>query len=291
MNFSQRIGLEPATRPFQTNSMDQPLRVGLWNAFELTFLPLMLEQARFGDWNSRDEPTASILKPLWILFFKWPLGTLSPHAASAMEQVRTWYFYQKVAPWNKVYEFAEFLGNLNGNNVKGTAKLFRDLCNRFMEREFSGFRFVGKTISPITNEVEIEAIVRAASTDNALLAPVGTHIDTALKLFSDRAAPDYRNSMKESISAVEAICKIIAENDKTTLGPALDAVKTRVNLHPKLQEGFKALYGYTSDTHGIRHALKDDAEPEAEDAKFFLVACSGFVNYLTEKARKHDLLA
>ncbi len=116
------------------------------------------------------------------------------------------------------------------------------------------------------------------------------HIGTALKLLADRKKPDYRNSMKESISAVEAICKIIAQNERATLGPALDAVKARTNLHPKLQEAFKALYGYTSDTHGIRHALKDDEEPEAEDAMFMLVSCSGFVNYLVEKARKHDLL-
>jgi hypothetical protein len=64
--------------------------------------------------------------------------------------------------------------------------------------------------------------------------------------------------MKESISAVEAICKIIAQNDKATLGPAIDAIKARMNLHPKLQEAFKAFYAYTNDTHGIRHALKDD---------------------------------
>jgi hypothetical protein len=50
------------------------------------------------------------------------------------------------------------------------------------------------------------------------------------------------------------------------------------------------LYGYTSDTHGIRHALKDDSQPNAEDAKFMLVSCSAFVNYLVEKAQKNVLL-
>src|SRR5258708_6357354 len=116
------------------------------------------------------------------------------------------------------------------------------------------------------------------------------HIEQAVKLLSDRKQPDYRNSMKESISAVEALCKIICQNDKTTLGPALDAVTKKLGLHTSLQQGFKAIYGYTSDTHGIRHGLKDDALPEAEDAAFMLVSCSGFVNYLIEKARKQGLL-
>jgi hypothetical protein len=97
--------------------------------------------------------------------------------------------------------------------------------------------------------------------------------------------------MKESISAVEALCKILAKNDKATLAPALDAVTQKVQLHPKLREGFKAVYGYTSDDHGIRHALKDDGQPEEEDARFLLVSCSAFVNYLTEKARKNGLLS
>jgi hypothetical protein len=61
-------------------------------------------------------------------------------------------------------------------------------------------------------------------------------------------------------------------------------------LHPKLQEGFKALYGYTSDDHGIRHALKDDGLPQEEDARYLLVSCSAFVSYLAEKARKNGLL-
>jgi hypothetical protein len=107
---------------------------------------------------------------------------------------------------------------------------------------------------------------------------------------ADAKKPDYRNSMKEAISAVEALCKIIAKKDKANLGPALDAVTAKVKLYPKLLEGFKALYGYTSDEHGIRHALKDDGTPEAEDAKFMLVTCSAFVNYLIEKARKNALL-
>jgi hypothetical protein len=127
-------------------------------------------------------------------------------------------------------------------------------------------------------------------TDNDSLRPVSTHIETALKLLSDRNRPDYRNSMKESISAVEALCKIIAQNDKATLGPALDAVAAKTKLHPKLQDGFKALYGYTSDDHGIRHALKDDSQPNEEDARFLLVICSAFVNYFAEKARKTGLL-
>ncbi len=118
--------------------------------------------------------------------------------------------------------------------------------------------------------------------------PVTQHFKTALELLSDRTSPDYRNSIKESIIAVEAISKLITGNSGTTLGRALATIESQgqVQLHTKLKDGFINLYGYTSDAHGIRHALKDDEHPAFEDARYMLVSCSAFVNYLIEKATK-----
>ena len=60
----------------------------------------------------------------------------------------------------------------------------------------------------------------------------------------------------------------------------------KIELHTALQQAFKKLYGYTSDADGIRHALLEEASLDFEDAKFMLVACSAFVNYLKIKASK-----
>lgn len=287
MNFSQRMGLEPATKPLQKDSMDLELRNSLWNAFELYMIRPLVQQGVCSG-SIRAGSSATLFVSLWLHFFKSRLDTLPNDPIYALENVKNWYFNPKVS-WNKVYDFVQFIGNLGGE-LQVCAARFMDACNLLLEREFSAYRFVNGTLTPITNEAEIKAIEQAASLDTSLLRPVCQHINTALKLLADRTQPDYRNSMKESISAVEAICKIIAQNDKATLRPALDTVKTRITLHPKLHEAFKAMYSFTSDAHGIRHALKDDAEPVAEDAMFMLVSCSAFVNYLVEKSRKNGLL-
>ena len=52
---------------------------------------------------------------------------------------------------------------------------------------------------------EIEKAVNLGSTN------VEKHIKKAIEHFSDRQNPDYRNSIKESISAVEAICRNITK--------------------------------------------------------------------------------
>jgi len=46
---------------------------------------------------------------------------------------------------------------------------------------------------------------------------------------------------------------------------------------------FDKLYGYTSDADGIRHALLEEVTLDFDDAKFMLVACSAFVNYIRAK--------
>jgi hypothetical protein len=126
-----------------------------------------------------------------------------------------------------------------------------------------------------------------AAVDQALAQPgkLGTaslHIKTALDRLADRTGPDYRNSIKESISAVEAACEMITNDAPTTLGKALK----RIGVHPALEKGFSAIYGYTSDAQGIRHALSEEPNLDADDAKFFLVSCSAFVNYLIARSTK-----
>jgi hypothetical protein len=46
-----------------------------------------------------------------------------------------------------------------------------------------------------------------------------------------------------------------------------------------------ALYGYTSNEHGLRHGLLEaDAKAGFAEAKFMIVACSAFVSFLIARA-------
>ena len=58
----------------------------------------------------------------------------------------------------------------------------------------------------------------------------------------------------------------------------------KVNIHPALLDSFNKLYAYTSDAEGIRHSLMEESTLCFEDAKFMLVSCCAFVNYLRLKA-------
>ena len=53
-----------------------------------------------------------------------------------------------------------------------------------------------------------------------------------------------------------------------------------VTIHIAMQKAFAQLYGYTSDESGIRHGSIDFVKAPEEDARYMLVTCSAFINYL-----------
>ena len=111
-------------------------------------------------------------------------------------------------------------------------------------------------------------------------AGVDAHLQQALDLYANRDDPDYRNSIKESISAVESMAKIISGKPKAELSDALKEMEKKKVLHAALKEGFIKLYGYTCDADGIRHSMMDKPNLDAADARYFLLSCTSFINYL-----------
>ena len=153
------------------------------------------------------------------------------------------------------------------------------LYNQVFEKEYVGYRIVKGYATPITDPHEGAEIEDAAAIRHI---EVGQHIEKALRYLSDREKPDYANSIKESISAVERMCSIII-GKPTTLGDALKKLEdSGVTIHPAMKSAFDKLYGYTSDASGIRHAGRlGGSDSTFEEAKFMLVSCCAFVNYLS----------
>lgn len=160
--------------------------------------------------------------------------------------------------------------------------------NALFEAEKSGYRFFNSELASITNQEEITTFEKAGETPYDV---VNKHIKKAIALYSDVSSPDYENSEKESISTFEALCSIITEktSGQATLGKMLKHLENKGVIIPKaMKNAYSALYGYTSDEGGIRHESMEFKNVPAEDAKYMLVSCSAFINYLIEKWNKAD---
>lgn len=268
--FSERKGFKPVSEVIQLDSMNEALRNSLWNALDVAL------------WSTEDfifrqygEPhIKSLSRSIWFHYLKRPIDTLPRWGNQILAEIRKYFFG---CQWNEVYDFLEFIVS----HYERSKPRLGEFLNSILERELSAYRFVAGRLADVTSREEL-AMIQEASRDSQF-AGVSNHIQRALELYADRSNPDYRNSIKESISAVESVARIVASNEKATLGDALKTIDKNGRLHPALKEGFLKLYGYTSDEQGIRHAMLDDPNVTASDAKYFLVSCSAFVNYL--KAR------
>jgi hypothetical protein len=163
--------------------------------------------------------------------------------------------------------------------------------NLILEKEISAYRFIGKELTPISDQTTINQIERTKTILlSNRLAGAYEHIQSAIEKLSDRTSPDYRNSIKESISAVETICKIIAQDERADLIQALKKIKEKLELHKNLELALIQLYCFTSDEGGVRHSLIDESNVDQEDAIFMLASCSAFIHYLIVKGNKAGLL-
>jgi len=237
--FSQRHGYKPVKNVIQLDSMDSDLRNGLWNALDMYYWSKAGHTHALKD----DREIYPLIHHLWLDYFKRPTDSISFSWANTYTHIRSYFFS---CDWYEVYDFVEFVASYYYDLPVN--KEFMKYCNEILERELSGYRFIGEKIAPITAEEEITEIEKALeSTDS--LRPVVIHLQEALKLFSDRKSPDYRNSIKESISAVEAIrdklSDFMAEVEEKK-DNALIAISIFENLERKEEEKISSLFGKAS---------------------------------------------
>ncbi|MBR6142125.1 MAG: hypothetical protein IKQ37_10260 [Bacteroidaceae bacterium] len=263
-SFSERYGY---TRPSDALIIEQ-ISEGVINAI----INCLQDLENYGDYNLLKET-------VWLFFLNKKRADFDDYY-DCIEQ----YLEDRRVEWYYKLNLLEFV-------IKQIPLLFpKENYNSFIrnvnsefERLNYGYRIIGNLVTPITSKGEIESIEVAidSARDN-----IKEHLNSALKHLADKENPDYRNSIKESISAVGVLCReMTGEND---LGKALFVLeKKQGKLHPKLKTAFENLYQYVNEKQsGIRHELMDESGtyvPTFHEAKFMLVTCSAFINYINGK--------
>lgn len=258
--FSERYDLVEKTK-LQKESLEVGTRNLLWNA--------LYKYKKGKDYQEY----YLFVEKIWSTYLKKPNDELpyeryTHHADSS--------FLKNIfinGSYEKIFDILE----LAANTYKLSYITVR--CNEIFEQENCAYRFIDKYITEITSDTEIQEIEEAVNTSNNNIA---IQLKKALEHLSDRQNPDYRNAIKESISAVETLCRNIT--GESTLDRALNKIENKgVVFNSQLKEGLKNIYTYTNGKNGIRHALMDGTTPPTKaDAKFMIVMCSAFINYIRE---------
>jgi hypothetical protein len=275
MKFSQRKGLISVRDIVQKDYIDENLQNKLWNLFYCEIALKINNNLKFNFHRS-----------IWTDFFNNKIDEFEQFNF-IQKIIKPWFFS---CEWFEIYDFIEFIASKKKELLFDVRIAGRDSINFIteinlaLEKEMSAYRLLGFKIIEITDENELNSI-ELSFKEGDKFKNVSIHLKSALVYLSNRKNPDYRNSIKESISAVESICRIVT--GEKTLGKALYKLESLgVKIHQQIKNAFEKLYLFTNDKQtGIRHALIDEAyNPDFDEAKFMLVTCSAFINYLKSKS-------
>jgi len=265
--FSERFGFT-SPKGLQVESIDGPLKNELWNCVNF-----FLDKRFPGGGGSSTLENCYI--GICIDFFEIRTDT-APGSYRTHEQqiqhISSWFFGSiGLVDWYHIYDFLDFVIPYIEDEEFPTA------INLILEKHKAAYRLANKKITPITDENETLAIEEVAKSED-VENEVKEHLQTAQEKLSDRKSPDYRNSMSESVKAVESKARFILNDPKITLGKALK----KIDMSEPFFRVFSTFYGSTSNSGGIRHSLTDDKyRPTFHDAKLTFVMCVSFIHYLT----------
>ncbi len=267
MRFSQRMGKTPIQETIQKDSMTESFRNLLTNECEF-----VIKQ-----FHGRDDYIDMKFLRAYYNYFGLPYkeyGRPDYFMLSVKEHIN-----DKQAGAYFLYDFIEFLIKYSHNIERELYLITR--FNEILELEKSAYRLdEDGELTPIVDEIELAELAKASDLPKQY-SGVYEHLEKAKAAFSNRENPDYKKSIAESVHAIEATCRIILVDNKATLGQAVKKLK----LHKSLEESISKLYGFSSDSSGIRHANKIDGKEDIDenDARLILVSSHSIVNYLISK--------
>lgn len=275
--FSERKGIKHFSDIVQVNSLNERTRNKLYTATEEIF-------SLMDKYNER-------LQNCFIEFIYEELFSLTKRD---IPRIYGYSDYSHTSVFNEIYniinteDYSNILTFIEGvikdfsiidqdtGNMLNLESRYTNIINDIFQKENVNYRIVDGIVTDLLNEETIKEIEETLENPYTV---VTTHYSKALELLYK--TKDYDNSIKESISSVESICQILTGNDKATLGDALKLLKDKI--HPAMKSAFEKLYGYTSDANGIRHSNGlGEGNSTFEEAKYMLISCSAFVNYLKE---------
>lgn len=273
--FSERKGIKHFSDIVQVNSLNERTRNKVYSVISEIFDELYVDY----DGNLKDEFVEYLYKELFSKTERdipmWGNDYYYEEVFNTIYTIIIQYDYTDIFTFIEgIIKFLDIADKVTYNRYNYKNTYIKAISNVF-KKENVNYRIIDGKVTDIIDEKQINSI---EETLNNPYKVVSEHYSKAIEqLYSVK---DYANSIKESISTVEGMCQII-NGSKETLGKALNNLK--IEIHPALKSAYSNIYGYTSDENGTRHANGiGEKNATFEEAKYMLVSCSAFVNYLKE---------
>ena len=270
--FSDRNAIKPVNTKLQLGELDKRTRISLLNAIN------WLYDEAFHKISSVAVASGGTSTDFWVQVLREVYGKpVSYSSSKGNDEVKMLKVVGNTVlhdDYDDVLTLVEYMAAQFAEKDRFLGSLHPyQLFNSVFEREYAGYRFVDGSIVRITDDHEISEIGAAARTG---FDAVDAHMEMAIGLLSNRNIPDYESSARESMAAAEAMCRLVlgtVPGGNLPLREVLQQLKAKPGVQPAFVTAFEALSGFVP-------LLTPDADVSFEEARFLLVSCAGFINYL-----------
>jgi hypothetical protein len=210
--------------------------------------------------------------------------------------------------WAKAYDFCERLyghlpqeigyeDNYGGYTVetsRGDIQMYiaTELQRLFIEEDLA-YEFAEGAVRRRGRKHTVELVAKSqvVLSDSRLLS-ARKHFDKALQFFRHPTRPDYENSVKEAVCAVEAAGKALFPMAKaSTLG---DLVKwlgstTETSVPKAICQTFTGAYAFRSGGDGVGHGGANGGKATLDVTEYLLAICASQIIYLVGLANSMEV--
>jgi hypothetical protein len=274
LSFSEAEGLEPLPEPLILGEVSEEARALIW----MMIYGSVSRTAKVReDWDYErclGDDWAFIERDRWVRNLHKAVDEFSPTIDRTLPNLKLIAMHWPISP---LFDFLTYV--LRHRSCPDG--LEEALAQAFTESRMA-YSIKDKTIWPTATPEEGVTIQRAL-VDLSVTEYRGarSHLREASSLLT---GGNWAGSIRESIHAVESVARAI-EPSAQTLSEALKKLANTGRMNTNLKRGLEALYAYSSDERGIRHAkvYEEVASVDQADAVYMLGACAAFVSFLVAR--------
>lgn len=192
----------------------------------------------------------------------------------------------KSAEWPEFYDFVELVGRLliekdNDSPFDETEhfKAYSTKVNALFQEDGIGWALNEK--SELVRQIPRLAANRAKEAEAALtdkFGPARVHYQKATSYLFQHPI-DEANSVKEIVSAVESVAKVVASKS-ATLGDAIKVLRKDARFSAHMLDALEKLYVYSNATPQVRHGHTKSGRPRLAEAELAHAVGVAFILYI-----------
>jgi hypothetical protein len=162
-----------------------------------------------------------------------------------------------------------------------------DICarvNQLLAEELLGFEFRDGLVEKV-GAAFIDAQVKEARylLKEPKFKGADEHFEKALKAVNIRPNPDVENCIKDAVSSIESVGRILANDERALLSDIIKDMARKGTIPKPLDEAIQKVYAYRGNQPGVAHGLVGDSKVTIDEAEFVLAMSAAVIIYLVNK--------